>query len=160
MAALNSRYVSVSLKAADLDRVLDDKKRERYQLDEKIKGLEAARYTLENDKKRILLQIKNARSNPLPSSSPSKVGNPFFSSPLHGAAVFPSTSSTFTGVSRQQVRKENDKEGSQQKEMGKPQEEAFGNDDELENEMLKIDMEQQPAKKKPKSDDGEQGKHM
>ena len=76
MAALNARYVSVSLKAADLDRVLDDKKRERYELDEKIKGLEAVRYTLEDDKKRILLQIKNARSHPSPSSSPSKVGNP------------------------------------------------------------------------------------
>ena len=73
MAALNSRYVSVSLKAADLDKVLDTKRMEHDRLDEKIKGLELARLTLENDKKRILLQIKNFRSQPSPSSSPSKV---------------------------------------------------------------------------------------
>ena len=60
LTALNSRYVSVSLKAADLDRVLDEKKMEHERLDEKIKGMEAARYTLEIDKKCILLKIKNS----------------------------------------------------------------------------------------------------
>ena len=169
MAALNAWYVSVSFKAADLDRVLDEKKREHYELDEKIKGLEAARYTLENDKKRILLQIKNAWSHPSPSSSPSKAGNPLkrsqdirsFSSSLLGLGAFPSTSSTLTGVRNQQVKKENDQEGSQQNKMKKPNEEAFGNDDddELENEMLKIAKEQESVQKKPKFD-GKQGKDM
>ena len=168
MAALNARYVSVSLKAADLDRVLDDKKRERYELDEKIKGLEAARYTLENDKKCILLQIKNARPHPSPSSSPSKVGNPVkrphdirsFSSPLHGPGPFPSTSSTLTGVVNQQVQKDNNQEGSKEMKMKKPNEEAFeDDDDDLENEMLKVAIEQESAQKNPKFD-GKQVKDM
>ena len=56
LAALNSRYVSVSLKAADLDKVLDAKRMKHDRLDEKIKGLELARLTLENDKRRILFR--------------------------------------------------------------------------------------------------------
>ena len=170
MPALNARYVSVSLKAVDLDRVLDDKKRERYELDEKIRGLEVVRYTLENDKKSILLQIKNARSHPSPSSSPSKVGNPLkrshdiksLSSSSLGTGPFPSTSFTVTAVGNQQVKKENDEEGSQQKKIKKLNEEAFGDDDdddELENEMLKIAKEQESAQKKPKFD-GKEEKDM
>ena len=164
LAALNSRYVSVSLKAADLDRVLDEKKMERDWLDEKIKGMEAARYTLENDKKRILLQIKNVRSQPSPSSSPSKITYSLqrsqdirsFAFPSHENGATSSTSTISVGFGGQNIQKEKDFEN-------KEPAEGFGDnddDDELENEMLKIDTEQEPAQKKPKFGNGKDGKGM
>ena len=58
MAALNQKYVTVSMKAADLDVLLERKQRDVYELDQKIKGHELSRLTLENDKKRIMSQIK------------------------------------------------------------------------------------------------------
>ena len=47
MAALNQKYVTVSMKADELDVLLERKRRERYELDQKIKGHELSRLTLE-----------------------------------------------------------------------------------------------------------------
>ena len=170
LAALNSRYVSVSLKAADLDKVLDAKRMEHDRLDEKIKGLELARLTLENDKGHILLQIRDVRSQPSPSSSPSKVGYSLpksydirsFSSPSFGRGAFTSTSATSIVVSAQHVKKEYsmkqaDGGGFEGKQMKKTEGLGFeddDDDDELEKEMLKIDTQQEPAQKKKKFADG------
>ena len=51
MAALNQKYVTVSMKADNLDALLERRQRERFELDQEIKGHELSRLTLENDKK-------------------------------------------------------------------------------------------------------------
>ena len=134
--------------------------------------MEAARYTLENDKKCVLLQIKNVRSQPSPSSSTPKTGCALppksqdirtFSAQLYGrGGRFPSTSTITRAVHSQDIKKENDQVGSQDKEMKKSDEETFGDDDddELENAMLNIDTEQEPNEKKSKLADGKDDKHM
>ena len=61
MAALNARYVSVSMKCSEVEDIIARKKDERARLDSKIKALELGKLTLENDKRRIMCQIKDEK---------------------------------------------------------------------------------------------------
>ena len=61
MAALNARYVSVSMKCSEVEDVIARKKDEHTRLDNKIKALELGKLTLENDKRRIMCQIKDQK---------------------------------------------------------------------------------------------------
>ena len=61
MAALNAWYVSVSMKCSEVEEIIAQKKDERARLDYKIQSLELGKLTLENDKKRIMCQIKDQK---------------------------------------------------------------------------------------------------
>ena len=69
---MNARYVAVSMQYDEVKEKLEGKKKERVELDKKIKLLEETQQQLENDKKRIMLQIKNQKRKCAPSVSPLK----------------------------------------------------------------------------------------
>ena len=140
MAALNQKYVTVSMKADDLDALLEIKRKECHELDEKIKGIELSRFTLENDKKRIMCQIKSMRSFASPSPSPTKVAipakRPFynrpFSSPFKGRGACALPSGPPKGIGTDKAKKEKESKGDM--------EEGFDDDGiSIEEAMLLID---------------------
>ena len=153
MAALNQKYVTVSIKAADLDALLERKRRACYELDQEIRGHELSRLTLENDKKRIMCEIRNMKSYSSPSPSPSKTSNPLkrshdmrsFASPSGGTTACASSSVTPKEIN---VEKPKQPEGHR--------EEGFEDDDDdaisIEEAMLQIDTEEAGAMNKDKSE--------
>ena len=151
-AALNQKFVTVSMNAADLDALLERKRRAHCELDQEITGHELSRLTLENDKKRIMCEIRDMKSYSSPSPSPSKTSNPLkrshdmrsFSSPPRGTTTCASSSVT---PKESNVQKQKQPEGHR--------EEGFEDDDDdaisIEEAMLQIDTEEAGTMNKDKS---------